>query len=88
VKGLQARSPNITTLLISWEPPTTTNGVIFNYSISISLINGSVVRQEITLDTTLIETDLGENNQCKMKHEVPQKLDMFYLTATNVCTHE
>jgi hypothetical protein len=62
VSSLQARSPNDTTLLISWEPPATTNGAILNYSIGIYLINGSIVRQEITLDTMLVETNLGENN--------------------------
>jgi hypothetical protein len=60
VSGLQARSPNDNTLLISWEPPTSPNGVILNYSISINHLDGSVVRQEITLDTNLSETRIGE----------------------------
>jgi hypothetical protein len=62
VSSLQPRSPNDTTLLISWEPPAITNGAILNYSISINLIDGSVVRQEIMVDTMLVETNLGENN--------------------------
>jgi hypothetical protein len=76
VSSLQARSPNGTTLLISWEPPTTPNGAILNYSISINLLDGSVVRQETILDTLLIETDLGEKNNSEMKHENLQVLDI------------
>ena len=60
VTELQAESIDDTTLVISWEPPATPNGNITSYSVSmINLRDGSAVRQENTVSTTITQTDLG-----------------------------
>ena len=61
VNSVRAVSQNDTTLLISWDPPTNPNGVIHNYTITITnLKDGSTERQKNTPSTTLLETNLGE----------------------------
>ena len=63
VTGLESRSEDNDTLIISWEPPDSPNGRLLNYSVSIiNLKDGSTVRREITLDTDITETDLGMYN--------------------------
>ena len=51
---------NNATLVISWELPATPNGNITSYSVSIiNLKDGSAVRQENTITTTITQTNLG-----------------------------
>ena len=60
ITNLQAESTDDTTLVISWEPPATPNGNILSYSVSIiNLKDGSAVRQENTISTTITLTDFG-----------------------------
>ena len=57
--NLLAESTDDITLVISWEPPATPNGNI-TYSVSIiNLKDGSAVRQENTISTTIALTNLG-----------------------------
>ena len=61
VTNLQAVSTNDDTLVISWEPPATPNGRILRYSVSIiNLKDGTTVRQENTISTTITQTNLGK----------------------------
>ena len=58
VTGLERRTVNDTTLVISWEPPA--NGRILSYSVSIiNLSDGSILRQENTVSISVIQADLG-----------------------------
>ena len=61
VINLQTVSTNDDTLVISWEPPATPNGNILSYSVSIiNLKDGTTVRQENTISTTITQTNLGK----------------------------
>ena len=60
VTNLLAESPDDTTLAISWEPPSTPNGKIHSYSVSIiNLKHDSAEREENTVNTTVTQTGLG-----------------------------
>ena len=60
VTGLERRTVNDTTLVISWEPPASPNGHILSYSVSIiNLGDGSILRQENTVSISVIQADLG-----------------------------
>ena len=63
VSDLQTNSPDNSTLVISWRPPTTPNGNIVSYTVSIeNLRNGTTLRDIADLDpvtTSLTENGLG-----------------------------
>jgi hypothetical protein len=64
VFNLQASSPNYTTLVISWERPTNPNGDIIGYFIGIiDLGDGSTVRWEGTVSSSIVELNLGMHIQ-------------------------
>ena len=68
--NLLAESPDDTTLAISWERPSTPNGKILSYSVSIiNLKHDSAEREENTINTTVTQTGLG--------------ISLFLLTAHN-----
>ena len=50
------------TLFITWGPPANPNGRILNYSVSIiNLSDGSILRKEKTLNTSVNQRDLGNH---------------------------
>ena len=61
--GLQTSSPNDSTLIISWKPPTDSNGIILAYSVMIfSILDGTIVRNDSNCDagmTNFTEKGLG-----------------------------
>ena len=62
VVALQANSTRDNTVTISWQHPANPNGHILNYSvIIIDLSDGSTVRQETAVSTSVYQTDLGEH---------------------------
>ena len=47
MNGIEADSPENTTLILTWQPPSTPNGVIQSYSVVIiDLSNGIIKRNE------------------------------------------
>ena len=62
---LQISSPDDSTLIISWKPPTDSNGIILAYSVMIfSILDGTVVRNNSNYDaglTNFTENGLGMN---------------------------
>jgi hypothetical protein len=59
VKTLQTSNPDDNTLIFTWDAPDNPTGAFLNYSISIiNLSDGSIVRQENTVNTS-IEESLG-----------------------------
>ena len=63
VTNLLAESTDDTSLIISWEPPATSNGNITSYSVSIiNLKDGSAVKQEfISVElTNVMAGNLGK----------------------------
>ena len=61
VTALEANSSS-GTLFITWRPPANPNGRILNYSVSIiNLSDGSILRQEKTLNTSVNQRDLGNH---------------------------
>ena len=65
VSDLQTNSPDNSTLVISWRPPTTPNGNIISYTVRIdNLRDGTTLRDIMnhnTAMTSLTENDLGNN---------------------------
>ena len=60
VTEVQSNAHNDTTLVIFWERPVNPNGKIVNYSININnLADGHLLGQEITVDTSFTQTNLG-----------------------------
>ena len=63
VTDLQTNSPDNSTLVISWRPPTTPNGNIISYTVRIdNLRDGTTLRDIINHNaamTNLTENDLG-----------------------------
>ena len=63
VTDLQTNSPDNSTLVISWRPPTTPNGNIISYTVRIeSLRDGTTLRDIMDHSatmTSLTEDDLG-----------------------------
>ena len=63
VSDLQANSPDDFTLVISWRPPTTPNGNIISYTVTIeNLRDGTTLRDIVdpsAVTTTLTENGLG-----------------------------
>ena len=59
VSDLQTNSPDNSTLVISWRPPTIPNGEIISYTIRIeNLRDGTTMNHNATM-TSLTENDLG-----------------------------
>ena len=53
VKNFTQTSPDNSTLLLEWMPPTTPNGVVLNYVVKIILIsNGEIILEESISDTS------------------------------------
>ena len=62
VTDLQTNSPDNSTLVISWRPPTTPNGNIISYTVRIdNLRDGTTLRvmDNSTITTNLTQNDLG-----------------------------
>ena len=60
VTDVRANSPDNASLSISWAPPSSPNGEILSYFISITdLSDGSTVRQDNTVSTNFREDGLG-----------------------------
>ena len=63
VSNLQTNSPDNSTLVISWRPPTTPNGNIVSYTVRIyNLRDGTTLRNIMDHNvamTSLTENDLG-----------------------------
>ena len=62
VRDLQTNSPDDSTLVISWRPPTTPNGNIISYTVRIdNLRDGTTLREmnHSAVITNLTESGLG-----------------------------
>ena len=63
VTDLQTNSPDNSTLVISWRPPTTPNGNIISYTVRIDNIRSGTTLRDIknhsAAITSLTENDLG-----------------------------
>ena len=63
VSDLQTNSPDDSTLVISWRPPTTPNGEIISYTVRIENLTDETTLRYImdhnTAMTSLTENDLG-----------------------------
>ena len=60
VTNLQTNSSDDYTLVISWRPPTTTNGNIISYTVRIeNLRNGTTLRDSHVTKTILTQNGLG-----------------------------
>ena len=60
VSDLQTNSPDNSTFVISWRPPTTPNGNIISYTVRIeNLRDGTTLMNHNAVTTNLTEYDLG-----------------------------
>ena len=59
VSDLQTNSPDNSTLVISWRPPTIPNGEIIGYTIRIENLRDGTTMNHNTAMTSLTESDLG-----------------------------
>ena len=60
VTGLERKTFNDSTLVVSWEPPANLSGYILQYSVSIiNLSDGSILSQKNTISVSVVQADLG-----------------------------
>ena len=61
VSDLQTNSPDNSTLVISWRPPTTPNGNIISYTVRIENLRDGTTLRDI-MDHSAAMTNLTEND--------------------------
>ena len=60
VRDLRTNSPDNFTLVISWKPPTTPNGNILSYTVTIENLRDGTTLRDI-VDPSAVTTSLTEN---------------------------
>ena len=61
VSDLQTHSPDNSTLVISWRPPTTPNGNIISYTVTVENLRDGTKFRDI-VDPSAVTTSLTENS--------------------------
>ena len=61
VRDLQTNSPDNSTLVISWRPPTTPNGNILSYTVTVENLRDGTTLKDI-VDPSAATTSITENS--------------------------
>ena len=78
VRDLQTNSPDNSTLIISWRPPTTPNGNIISYTVRIENLRDGTTLRDI-VDFSAATTSLTENGLGTLMYKLDKDSIMMFI---------